>query len=282
MRPDEDQLAYLLHGYFNTLAVQSVRYGVGLHDTRRHMSRRPPRANLSLDCILERFIQRLAFGKLNEENDTLVRAVRDGLSDGKAVKDLPVKAVIDDLIDLCRAEAYATRVSTTPLASHDHEVRTDSQNAVRSSQHNDSASILGTRTSDDDVVAVICGKLSQYLRRRVKTLYEHQTPGNSEKYDCWYRAFAFSTASAEPNPSRGQNPTGWHGKGFRQTSSPGSSGGEIFPSGVKASIAMPSIRHCISPRKTGSAVHMPAKREQISVPPTSVSQNVIRTGYAYL
>ena len=166
MRPDEDQLVYLLHGYFNALAVQSVRYGVGLHDTRRHMSRRPPRANLSLDSILERFIQRLSFGKLDEENDTLVRAVRDGLSDGKAVKDLPVEAVIDDLIDFCRAEANAARVSTTPLASHFQGLSIDSQNAVRSSEHDDSASILDTRTGNDDVVAVICGKRGQYLRCR--------------------------------------------------------------------------------------------------------------------
>ena len=184
MRPDEDQLVYLLHRHFNALAVQSVRYSVGLHDTRRHMSWRPPRANFSLDSILERFIQRLAFGKLDEETDTLVRAVRDILSDGKAVKDLPVEAVIDDLIDFCRAEANAARVSTTPLASHIQGLSIDSQNAVRSSQHNDSASIFGTRTGDDDVVAVICSKPSQYLRRRVRTLYGHQTLGNSEKYDC--------------------------------------------------------------------------------------------------
>ena len=60
---------------------------------------------------------------------------------------------------------------------------------------------------------------------------------------------------------------GMHGNGRRQTNSPGSSGGLSEPVGVKLSMAIPNMRHWISPRYTGSAVDMPANKEQMSVPP---------------
>ena len=54
---------------------------------------------------------------------------------------------------------------------------------------------------------------------------------------------------------------------LRQTNSPGSPGPQIVPEGVKVSMAMPSRRHWISPLNTGRAEHIPAKSEQMSVPP---------------
>ena len=40
--------------------------------------------------------------------------------------------------------------------------------------------------------------------------------------------------------------------------------------GVYVAMAIPKRRHWSSPRNTGSAVHIPAKREQISVPPVAI------------
>ena len=114
-------------------------------------------------------------------------------------------------------------------------------------------------------------------RGRVKpkpVLNLHQTPLNSEKYASWYRFCAAATASGAPYPGSGQKPAGMHGNGFRQTSSPASSGAAAEPVDVKASTAIPSKRHWISPRKTGSAVHIPAKSEHMSVPPVCVRVRV--------
>lgn len=163
------------------------------------------------------------------------------------------------------------------------------QNAVASSQHDKAAAIPCPRARDYDMVAVVCIEkitseddaremqervCSQRLQDRGRItdrrfLNLHQTPLNSEKYASWNRLCAASTASGFPYPGRGQKPAGMQGKGFKQTSSPALSGPATAPVGVKASTAMPRSRHCISPRKTGSAVHIPANREQMSVPPSA-------------
>ena len=104
-------------------------------------------------------------------------------------------------------------------------------------------------------------------RSEMAPRHSHQTPLNSEKYASWYLFVADSTASGVPYPGSGQNPAGIHGKGLRQTSSPGSSGPATEPVGVNASMAIPGSLHWISPRNTGSALHIPAKREHMSVPP---------------
>ena len=112
-------------------------------------------------------------------------------------------------------------------------------------------------------------KTRRGVKRGERARDSHQTPLNSEKYASWYRFCADSTASGGPYPGSGQKPAGMHGNGLRQTSSPASSGPATVPVGVKASTAIPRSRHWISPRNTGSAVHIPAKSEQMSVPPAS-------------
>ena len=158
------------------------------------------------------------------------------------------------------------------------------QDTVATLEHDEAAAVACPRTRDHDMVAVDCVIGRSHAAHTLHNAeshvsiapddsatelgHSHQTSLNSEKYASWYLFVADSTASGSPYPGRGQNPAGIHGKGLVQTSSPASSGAAAVPVGTNASMAIPRSRHWISPRKTGSALHIPANREQMSVPPT--------------